>query len=123
MTNCYRWNFGAEALGVENARRACPGGTNLVLPSVSDRLPKRRTGTIEEARHPTAPTSCIVILADRLAHRWCKLDLSHTALADFHVAALIPRLQIAVETEFHPQSLAAHSSLYRGARDLVAAAG
>ena len=29
----------------------------------------------------------------------------------------------AVETEFHSQSLAAHSSLHRGAHDLVAAAG
>src|SRR5665811_2537436 len=91
--------------------------------SVADRLPQRWAGTIEEALHPTTPASRIMIFANLLAHRWFQRDCPHATLADLHVSALIARLQLAVEAEFHAQALAPHTRLHCGANDLIAAAG
>src|ERR1019366_7252778 len=78
---------------------------------------------IEEALHPATPASRIVIFANWFALLRLHSDCPHAALADLHVAALITRLQFPVEAEFPPQSRAAHPRLYRGALDLIAAAG
>ena len=110
-------------MGIGNARRARPAALNWFCRSVSDRLPQRRTGPVEEALHPTTPPSRIVIFANWLALLRLYSDCPHAALVDLYVAALITRLQFPVEAEFHAQTLAAHSRLYRGALDLIATAG
>ena len=70
-----------------------------------------------------APTGGIVIFANRLARLRLGRDGPHAARADLHVATLVARLPLSVQSEFHTQSLVAHASLRLGARDLVAMAG
>jgi hypothetical protein len=105
-------------LGIRKARLPC-----WFFTSISEQLPQWRSGAIEEALHPTAPTSRIVIFANRLAGLRFGCAGPDAALADLHVATLVARLQLAVEAEFHAESLASHASLHLGARDLVAMAG
>lgn len=69
-----------------------------------------------------APTSRIVVFANRFGHPWLSRNCPHAALTDLNVAAVVARLQFAVQAEFHAQTLAAHASLRLGASDLVAMA-
>ena len=90
-------------MGHENAKIAgppLPGVPNCFSLSVSDRLPQRRAGTIEEALHPTTPPSRIVIFANWFALLRLHSDYPHAAIADLHVAALVAHLQLAVEAEY-----------------------
>ena len=89
--------------------RSSPGG----LPgapqkgSLPDGFPQRRTGAIEEAPHPTAFASCIVVFTTgfRAADRKNRLG---AALSDLHVAALIASLQLPTQPQFHANRLAPH---------------
>jgi hypothetical protein len=64
-----------------------------------------------------------VIFANRLGRLRYRRRRAYAALADLEVAALITRLQFAVQPEFHAHSLAAHARLRLGTRDLVTVAG
>ena len=75
---------------------------------------------IEEALHPLASTSGIVIFADGFVYpRFC-LGHSGTTLYDVHETALIARFQLAVQAEFHSDSLMAHPRLHLRVHDLKA---
>src|SRR5579862_2598258 len=110
--------------GASNATTAgplLPGDPNWVS-LVVDQLPQRRAGTIEKSIHPLTPTSRIVILAHRLAGLGWNRFQAHAALCDRKVAALITRLQLPIQPQFHAQTLPAHSGLHLRALDLIAVA-
>src|ERR1700730_5017619 len=91
--------------------------------SLADGFPKRRTRTIEEAQHPTAFASRIVILTHRLAGLRRSRRCLCAALGDLQVATLIASLQLSTQPQFHANRLVPHPGVRLFARDLVALAG
>src|SRR6266566_1053363 len=69
------------------ARRARPGAQDRV--SIAHEFPQRRAGTIEEALHPGALASRVVILTHRFALHRIGRGHRGAALAEAQVAALI----------------------------------
>ena len=79
--------------GPYNARIAGPA--RRTKSSFADRFPQRRAGAIEEALHPGALASGVVIFADWFRQdRWCRH--ARAALGDVQVPLLIASMQLPV---------------------------
>jgi len=81
---------------------------SLVL---SDQLPQSRSRTLEEALHPRAVASRVVIFAGRFAQDWFWSCPGGVAWGDVEIATLIASLQLPIQPEFHAQALAPHTGL------------
>src|SRR5580700_1655621 len=93
-----------------------------VCPSCSliDDLPQRRTRLVPETIHPVAFASGVVILANLLARNVLRrLWRFDATLVNFYVAALIARLQVTIQPEFHAQLLTFHTCLHILADNLI----
>src|SRR5580658_9974704 len=92
----------------------------MAFPSIPDGLPQGRARPGKEAIHPAAFTPRIVVLANRFSRPERNRRHCRATFGDIHIASLIASLQLAIQPQFHTQSLMAHAGLYLLACDLIA---